>query len=62
MSYLQFTYMQQSPILIVDDDKDDIYLIKKAIEDLKVDQPVYYFESGKELEQYLQESREPPFF
>lgn len=41
--------MQKSPILIVDDDSDDIMLIKSAAEELDLDVPIEYFTTGQEL-------------
>lgn len=53
--------MPVSPILVVDDDNDDLDMIKECIEELKVTRPVLYFTGGSELEQYLLEAPIAPF-
>lgn len=53
--------MQKNPILVVDNDKDDIELIQAAVEELQIDRPVLYFEGGGELLEYLKTSPEAPF-
>ena len=53
--------MTKSPILIVDDDVEDLDLIKEAAEYLNVDRPIFYFRSGTELIQYIKQASMPPF-
>ena len=53
--------MLQSPILIVDDDEDDLMIIKSVIEHLDVRRPVKFFKSGKELIADLKASPLSPF-
>lgn len=53
--------MQKSPILIVDDDSDDIMLIKSAAEELNLDVPIEYFTTGQELIERLKDDTKPPF-
>ncbi|HTE28278.1 response regulator [Flavitalea sp.] len=49
------------PIVIVDDDLDDLDLIKEAHEELKVPHPLILLKSGAALINYLQESSANPF-
>ena len=53
--------MEQSPILIIDDDKDDLELIQQVAATLNIERPIYYFQNGKELHDYLREANLPPF-
>lgn len=53
--------MKQNPILIVDDDEDDLEMIKEAARCLNMQRPIHFFKSGDELESFLQSSPEPPF-
>lgn len=53
--------MKKSPILIVDDDNDDISLIKAAAEELKLDIPIEFFGTGQELYARLKDESRPPF-
>lgn len=53
--------MQLNAILIVDDDEDDLGLIRDAVAHLKIERPVKYFRNGNQLEDYLLAEPEPPF-
>jgi CheY-like chemotaxis protein len=53
--------MQLNPILIVDDDGDDLEMIKAASECLQLSRPIHFFRSGDELEQYLTTAPQAPF-
>lgn len=53
--------MNDNPILIVDDDIEDLDLIKEVIEHLNIERAIHYFRSGVELETFLQTSSEAPF-
>lgn len=53
--------MEQNPILIVDDDQDDLDLIRDAARHLNITRPVLFFRSGEELEDYLKADLMPPF-
>lgn len=50
-----------NPILLVDDDKDDLMLIKEAMRILKIERPIRYFQTGAELIEDLRNSNESPF-
>ncbi|HUQ97241.1 MAG TPA: response regulator [Chitinophagaceae bacterium] len=54
--------MVQNSILVVDDDTDDLEMIKEAWTQLKLTRPIYFFKSGNDLIQYLLNSAEAPFF
>ena len=53
--------MEQNAILIVDNDRDDLDLIRDVFNHLKITRPVLYFTSGEELEDYLLTNSESPF-
>lgn len=53
--------MENNPILIVDDDQDDLDLIKQVADHLQLNQPIHYFRSGDQLADYLQTSPHAPF-
>ncbi|MGZ5286869.1 MAG: response regulator, partial [Flavisolibacter sp.] len=53
--------MKENAILIVDDDRDDLDLIRDVISHLKITRPVHYFTSGSELEDYLLSENDSPF-
>ena len=53
--------MQLNPILIVDDDGDDLEMIKAASECLQLSRPIHFFRSGDELERYLTTASQSPF-
>lgn len=51
----------QNPILIVDDDSDDLLLIQEAARHLKITRPIHFFQSGQELRRFLKENDIAPF-
>lgn len=53
--------MEQNPILIVDDDEDDLMLIEEASKELKLRRPIHFFRDGKQLISFLQSSSLSPF-
>jgi CheY-like chemotaxis protein len=53
--------MKDNPILIVDDDNEDLDLIRDVINHLTIKRPIYYFSSGAELEAFLRTSARAPF-
>lgn len=53
--------MNLNPILIIDDDQDDLDLIKEVASFLKIDRPIHFFKSGDELVAYLRSNTLPPF-
>jgi DNA-binding NtrC family response regulator len=53
--------MNDNPILIIDDDQEDMDLIKDVIDHLNIERAIHYFKSGKELESFLQTSAKAPF-
>lgn len=54
--------MELNPILIVDDDEDDLEMVKEALKSLDVHRPIHFFRSGLELIEHLQASGKAPFF
>ncbi len=53
--------MDENPILIIDDDQDDLELIKEAGAYLKIIHPIVFFKSGTELKKYLKTASKAPF-
>lgn len=53
--------MTKNPILIVDDDRDDLELIEEAAKSLKLENQIYYLKSGEELVAKLKETNISPF-
>lgn len=53
--------MEANAILIVDDDQDDLDLIKQVAENLQLSRPIHFFRSGHQLADYLQKTALPPF-
>ena len=53
--------MDYNPILILDDDEDDLEMISEAAKELKLNNPIILFNSGDELEQYLRSDKKSPF-
>jgi CheY-like chemotaxis protein len=53
--------MTQNPILIVDDDSDDIELIAAAAEKLSIANEMHFFSDGIQLREYLLKSDVSPF-
>ena len=53
--------MNDNPILIIDDDQEDMDLIKEVVDHLSIKRSIHYFKSGSELEAFLQTSAKAPF-
>ena len=51
----------KGPIIAIEDDVDDQFLLKTAIEELKIANKILFFENGKEALVYLQSTQEQPF-
>jgi CheY-like chemotaxis protein len=51
-----------SPILILEDDIDDVQMIKDASERLKIERAIHFFHTGDELIAFLQASELSPYF
>src|ERR1700759_3436869 len=54
-------FMEQSAILIIDDDRDDLDLIRDVFTRLNITRPVHYFTNGQEIEEFLLSQTAPPF-
>lgn len=54
--------MELNPILVVDDDEDELEMIKEASVYLKFKRPIHFFKSGNELIHYLISTGQSPFF
>jgi CheY-like chemotaxis protein len=53
--------MSDNPILIIDDDQEDMDLIREVINHLNIERSIHYFKSGRELESFLKTSATAPF-
>lgn len=53
--------MKSRPIIIIDDDKDDVDFIKIAMQSLKVQNPLLSFENPLEAIDFLKKSDKSPF-
>lgn len=53
--------MIDGPVLIVDDDEDDWDILKDAWNELDYDNPLIFFNTGKEVLQYLKSDEKTPF-
>lgn len=53
--------MKQDPILIVDDDSDDLEMIKEVAARIKFTRPIHVFQSGDDLIHYLRNTEGAPF-
>lgn len=51
----------KGPIICVEDDEDDQYLISQAAKDLAITNPLRFFTNGKEALDYLNDTDERPF-
>lgn len=52
---------QDNPILVLDDDIDDLELIKEAANELGIPNEFMFFKNGEELRTYLHQSSVSPF-
>ncbi len=53
--------MNNAPILIVDDDADDREFLQDAWEELKLPNPLIFFDNGEDVLQYLKSEKPIPF-
>jgi len=53
--------MNNAPILIVDDDTEDMEFLNDAWNELKFDNPLIFFNNGGEVLNYLKSEKEKPF-
>ena len=49
------------PIVVVDDDPDDHYVVKEVMGRLKLENALRFFRNGSEALDYLRQTREKPF-
>ena len=52
----------KGPIIIVEDDEDDLELMQKIIHEFGVKNTVKHFRNGKEALEYLKKTTDKPFF
>ncbi len=51
----------KGPIISIEDDADDQYLLKSVLDEIKIPNSVHFFNNGLEALQYLQVTTEQPF-
>jgi response regulator RpfG family c-di-GMP phosphodiesterase len=54
--------MNKNPIIIVDDDVDDLDIIKQVFTELKVENEIIYFDNGFKFLEYMWTTDKPTFF
>lgn len=52
---------KKGPIISIEDDPDDQFLLKSVLEEMNLSNPVYFFENGLEALKFLEETTEQPF-
>ena len=52
---------KNGPIVVIDDDPEDHYILKDALSTIAADQPLTFFDNGHDFLQYLKTTREQPF-
>jgi CheY-like chemotaxis protein len=53
--------MRSGPIVLVEDDEDDQFLVKRMLQELGVSNPVRLFTNGRQVLDYLMTTSEQPF-
>lgn len=53
--------MNNDAVFLVDNDEDDHELVQQVFSDLKINNTLRFFKSGKEVLDYLKENNETPF-
>jgi CheY-like chemotaxis protein len=53
---------QDGPILVIDDDEEDLDLLKEVFESINVNNEILFFKSGKELLSFLRTSEKQALF
>jgi len=48
-------------IIVIDDDKDELFIYRSIFSDIHIPNPVKYFEFPTEIFKYLDETKEQPF-
>lgn len=51
----------KGPIISIEDDADDQYLLKCVLEEMNISNKVYFFNNGLEALNYLEVTKEQPF-
>jgi CheY-like chemotaxis protein len=51
----------KGPIISIEDDADDQYLLKSVLEEMNLPNPLHFFENGLDALKYLEATREQPF-
>jgi CheY-like chemotaxis protein len=55
------TMKSNDPIIVVDDDLDDQFLVKKVCENLHISRDITFFDDGRDVLKYLRSTAENPF-
>jgi len=51
----------KGPIISIEDDADDQYLLKSVLDEMELPNPIHFFENGLEALKYLEATKEQPF-
>jgi len=51
----------KGPIISIEDDADDQYLLQSVLEEMQISNKLYFFNNGLDALNYLQETKEQPF-
>jgi CheY-like chemotaxis protein len=52
---------KSGPFVIIDDNKKEQLLFQMALQSLKINNPVHFFDDGKDALEYLEATKENPF-
>ncbi len=62
MKILNFLSMKDNPIILVDDDIDDVSMIKEAIAILGLKNDILVFQTGQKAYDFISDMKDIPFF
>jgi len=54
--------MNKKPIIVIDDDKDDLELLQQAFSELNIDNEIIVFDDGLEFLEYMKATENGTFF
>lgn len=54
--------MNKNPIIVIDDDKDDLELIQQAFSELNIENEIIVFDNGLEFLEYIKATKSGTFF
>ncbi len=54
--------MNKNPIIVIDDDNDDLELIQQAFSELNIDNEIIVFDDGYKFLEYIKKTKDGTFF